>query len=288
MGLRIWTTAMAAILTACALPARPAGPVHSRFYADVDLRIGVHSDVPGIGLYRDHKWSGLDVAVADYVMTRLHVPFSLAHPHLYTADPANLDSILLNGTYDLLIVSYSITDGRTDQGISFSAPYLLSYQGILIRSADAHAISSVGDLRGRKVCTGPTDTTPYQHLRSLNQNSHFGMMLSTEIDSHSCVDDLRQHLVDAVVSDDTILVGYQRMYPGLRLVGKVWPRPEQYGIGFIAKTPADAAVLDAAVHQMISDGSWAKAIVASFCPGATTAAPPCRTAQLFLDRPPQW
>jgi glutamate transport system substrate-binding protein len=221
-------------------------------------------------------------------MTWLHVPPSPTH---FTAVDrvSNRGDLLLHGPVDLIIIAnYSITDGRKRQGISFSAPYLMSYQGILTRSADGHAIRSVKDLRGLKVCTGPADTTPYQHLMRVNQDDHLNVIISTENDSAGCVTDLLGNRVDAVVGDDTILIGFQRQKPHMLTLAHVilWRNPEQYGIGFIAKTPADAAVFNAAIHQMIRDGSWKKAIVDNFCPGAADLASPCSDAKLFLDSPP--
>jgi glutamate transport system substrate-binding protein len=283
------TAAMAASLAGCGQDRPPRAAAHSRFYHDLDLRIGVHSDQPGIGLYdfRVNKWSGLDITVADYVLTRLGIPFSAENPHIYTVDTTDRDKALLNNTDDLVIASYSITDGRIRKGITFTIPYLLSYQDILIRGTDAAAITSVDGLRGRKVCTGPSNGTPYEHLAAVSKARRLGVIIKPEIGSWLCVDMLLKHRVDAVVSDNAILFGYQRLHPALALVGtKVWPRPEQYGIGFIAKTPADVTELNAAIRQMITDGSWAKAIVSTFCPDSAPGAAPCRLARTFLDNPP--
>jgi glutamate transport system substrate-binding protein len=287
---RIWIAIVAAAVTAaaCGHAARPAPPAHSRFYRELNLRIGVHSDEPGIGLFQSptNQWSGLDISVADYIMKWLHIPFSSANPHFYSVDITDRDVALVKGIDDLVIASYSITDGRIREGISFTIPYLLSFQDILIRSADAGPIKSVDDLRGRKVCTGPATSTPYQHLVAVNRARHLGITIVPLIGDWVCVDRLLNRDVDAVVGDDAILYGYQILHPGLTLVGtRIWPRPEQYGVGFIAKTPADAAELNAAVREMIRDGSWAKAIAANFCPGSH-AATPCREARLFLDSPP--
>jgi ABC-type amino acid transport substrate-binding protein len=286
----IGIAAMAAVVVAsCSHTPQPPDPVHSRFYQDANLRIGVHSDEPGIGLYQPatYTWSGLDISVADSVMTWLHVPYSQSDTHFSSVDTKDRDTALLKGTEDLIIASYSIDDGRIREGISFSVPYLLSYQDILVRSAEARTIKSVADLRGKKVCTGPKSSTPYQHLYAVNAERHLGITIRPEIGDWVCVDNLVGNKVDAVVGDDAILYGYQSLHPGLAIVGtKVWPRPEQYGVGFIARSPEDAKEINAAIHAMIRDGSWARAIVASFCPAGYSTAAPCPEARLFLDNPP--
>lgn len=280
--------AVGLIAAACSSPQQPQlAAVHSRFYGNINLRIGVRADLPGIGFYdsRTYEWSGLDIAVARYVMTQLHVPS--ADSHFDPVQPADRDHRLLNRGDDLIIAAYSITDGRIQEGISFTIPYLLSYQDILIRSADAGAIRSVASLRGRSVCAGSPSTTPYQHVLALNQSLHLGVKMVPGVGVLECLDKLIHKNADAVVSDAAILNGYLAQNPGLRLVGtKVWPRPEQWGIGFIAGTPADARELNAIIRKMFDDGSWKKAITSSFCPGIRPSEPPCRIARIFLDNAP--
>jgi glutamate transport system substrate-binding protein len=295
---RRWSTIWFSLMTACVLLAAAAcsharhpahQAVHSRFYGNAKLRIGINPDQPGVGHYesKTNQWSGMDVAVADYLLTYLHVPFSRDTPHIAPVQTGDRDDHMLNHTDDLVIASYSITDARIAKGISFTIPYLLSFQDILIRSADIAAIKSVNDLAGKRVCTPPETSTPYQHLVTLNQKSHLGATLDPEPGNQICVDKLLGNKTDAVVTDSAILYGFQATNPSLHLVGtKVWPRPEQYGVGLIAETPADVSELNTAIKHMITDESWRKAVITSFCPGAHPTDPPCPVAKIFLDSPP--
>jgi glutamate transport system substrate-binding protein len=254
---------------------------------DTKLRIGVHSNIPGIGYDEpsSYQWSGLDIEVARYILKWLHIPSSskssdASRTHLYGIDSTDRDTALRQHDVDLIIASYSITDGRIKEGISFSIPYLLSFQGILVRPEDAGIIKTVDDLRGKKVCAGPPDGTPYQHLASLNETRRLNITIKSEIGPDACVADLRNKTVDAVVNDDAVLLGY--LADGLVLTDtKIWPRPEQYGVGFTG-SPADAEEINAAIRSMIRDGSWRKAVIDSFCPTAD----PCSEANIFLDNPP--
>jgi glutamate transport system substrate-binding protein len=260
---------------------------------DKSLRIGVHNSEPGIGFQNvaTDQWSGLDIDVARYIMHWLGIPYSTSSSdsdssdtHLYQIDTVDRDSALLNGNVDLIIASYSITDGRVKKGISFTIPYLQTFQGILVRSHDAGKIKTLDDLRGQKVCAGPSNSTPYQHLDYLNKAQNLDITISKNAAGpEQCVTDLTDGAVNAVVYDDTILLGYQRQDPELALVdNKIWPRPEQYGVGFISKTPADAEDLNAAIRSMVRDGSWEKAIIENFCPTDVR----CRQADILLASPP--
>lgn len=272
-----------------------SSPVHSRFYAKKDLRFGSFDDLPGIGVYNaaTYQWSGLDVSVARYVMTALHIDYSLTDPHLHPVPVGDRDAHVLQGIDDLVIGAYSITDARVQEGITFTVPYLISYQDILIRTSDSQTIKTLADLRGKKVCTGPTSTTPYQHLVLLNKGYQgappLGAILDHRAENVECINRLLDHKDDAMITDSSILSGFQSEHKKeLFLVGvKVWPRPEKYGIGFVAKSPADAAELNDIVHKMILDGAWRKALIENFCPaGSRPNAPPCHTAQVFIDDQP--
>jgi glutamate transport system substrate-binding protein len=264
-------------------------PAHSRFYRDTGLRIGTQVDQPGLGFYdtNTYRWSGLDVDVANYVMAKLQVATTSSNPHIYPVLAEDRENQLLGNEKDLIVANYSITDGRIQMGITFTMPYLLSYQDILVGPADAGTIKTVDDLRGKRVCAGAQGTTPFNHLMMLNQTRNLGMILHPEVGTKVCADKLAKGQVDAFVSDSAILFGYLTAYPKLHLVGtKVWPRPEQYGIGLIARTPADAGELNAIIKQMIKDGSWRTAVISNFCPHNRPGDPPCRVARIFLDNPP--
>ncbi|WP_214111103.1 transporter substrate-binding domain-containing protein [Acrocarpospora catenulata] len=247
-----------------------------------ELRVGVYADIPGIG-ERDAagRWSGFEITLVEQVLHRLGTRASF---RAVTAEER--DARLLGGELDLVVATYSITDERIARGIAFTVPYLLSYQDILIRGTDAEVIRTVADLRGRRVCTGPPNATPYQHLASVNRGQDLGIEIVTRASSSPlCVDLLMAGTVDAVVSDAAILSASVLRHPGLRLAGtRIWPRPEQYAFGLAGPAAARTERLDAAIREMVADGSWRRALIDSFCPGG--GEPPCHTAQVFLKYPP--
>jgi glutamate transport system substrate-binding protein len=276
------------VITGCG-SSDPPTPRHSRFFNQSDLHIGVLDDQAQIGLYdrATKHWSGFEIDVATYVMGKLRVTSGPRQPILYSVRSADRQKSLLTGGNDLVIASYSITDERIRQGVSFSRPYLLSFQDILMRRSEAGSIKGIADLRGRKVCTGPVGSTPYQQLRFINQQRKIGIEIYPDIGNQTCVQKLLEKKVDAVVSDVAVILGDLAEHPDLQLVGvKVWPRPEQYGIGFIPRSQADIDEVNAVVKQMLNDGSWRKMVIRNFCLTQVPGDKPCTAARLFLDNPP--
>jgi glutamate transport system substrate-binding protein len=276
------------VITGCGPADRPA-PRHSRFFDKADLHIGVMDDQAQLGLYdrATKQWSGFEIDVAKYVMGRLQVRSSPRQPIFYSVRSADRRKSLLSDGNDLVIASYSITDERIRQGISFSRPYLFSFHDILIRRSKAGLIKSISDLSGRKVCTGPVDSTPYQQLEFIDRRRGLGIEVVPDIGNQACVQKLLADEVDAVVGDVALIFGNLAEHPELQMVGvKVWPRPEQYGIGFIARSPADVDEINAAVKAMLNDGTWRKIVIRNFCPTQPDGGEPCSAARFFLDNPP--
>lgn len=276
------------LISGCDSSDRPA-PGHSRFFNKADLHIGVFDDQTYLGLYdrAGKRWSGFEIDVATYVMGKLGVNSGPRQPIFYSVRPADRKKSLLSGGNDLVIASYSITDERIREGVSFSRPYLFSFQDILVRRTEAGTIKGINDLRGRKVCTAPVDSTPYQQLAFINRQRELGIEIYPDIGNQACVRRLLEKKVDAVISDVAVIMGNLADHPDLHLVGvKVWPRPEQYGIGFVARSQADIDEINAAVKEMLTDGTWRKIVIQNFCPAHRPGAEPCAAARLFLDNPP--
>jgi glutamate transport system substrate-binding protein len=250
-------------------------------------------DLPGIDLKDNftYQWSGLDVSVAEYVMKALNVAYGSPDSRITDITADQRESRALNSPDGLVLGAFSITDARIREGITFTTPYLYSYQDVLVRNADAGTVTSVADLHGKRVCTGSKGTTPYEHMLELNQGALGGPPLDAILDPQpsedACIRQLDSRNDDAFVSDSAVLYGFQIRHPELHQVNiKVWPRPEQYGIGFRAQSPEDKAELDTIIWKMISDGTWRQAIISNFCPDLKRADPPCPIADVFINNPP--
>ncbi|MBF0672809.1 MAG: glutamate ABC transporter substrate-binding protein [Salinibacterium sp.] len=218
--------AAALVLTGCAGgdSGNGGGTTDGEGTASGSITIGVKEDQPGLG-YLDAatgERSGFDIEIAKWVAEEL----GYAEDQIeWEAIPsANRESALVNGDVDLYVGTYSITDSRKEQ-IDFAGPYFVTGQGLLV-AADEESIQSEEDLAGTTVCSA-TGSTPIQNIKD-----NFPDTETVEFDTYSqCVEALLDGQVDAVTTDQAILLGYASQDPdNLKVVGEPFT-VEKYGVG---------------------------------------------------------
>lgn len=186
--------------------------------------IGVKEDQPGLG-YLDAatgERTGFDIEIARWIAAELG--FSEDKIEFKSIPSANRESSIVNGDIDYYVGTYSITDKRKEQ-IDFAGPYFVTGQGLLV-AADNDTIKSEDDLAGTTVCSA-TGSTPIQNIKT-----NYPDTKTTEFDTYSqCVEALKDGQVDAVTTDQAILLGYASQDPeGLKVVGEPFS-VENYGVG---------------------------------------------------------
>jgi glutamate transport system substrate-binding protein len=207
------------------------------------VRIGVKEDQPGLG-YLDAatgERSGFDVEMATWIAASLG--FDADKIEFKAIPSANRESAIVNGDIDYYVGTYSITDKRKEQ-IDFAGPYFETGQGLLV-AADNDDIKGEDDLAGKTVCSA-TGSTPIQNIKD-----NFPDTKTEEFDTYSqCVEALNDGKVDAVTTDQAILIGYAAQFPDdLKVVGEPFST-ELYGIG-LAK---DDTALRGFINEMLTDG----------------------------------
>ncbi|MDA4892828.1 MULTISPECIES: glutamate ABC transporter substrate-binding protein [Microbacterium] len=195
------------------------------------VTIGVKEDQPGLG-YLDpvtNERTGFDVDIARWMAASLG--FDEDKLEFQAIASANREQALVNGDIDYYVGTYSITDKRKEQ-ISFAGPYFLTGQGLLV-AADSD-IKSVDDLSASTTVCSATGSTPIQNIKE-----NYPEVPTKEYDTYSkCVEDLKNGQVDAVTTDEAILIGYAAQDPdNLKVVGKPFSE-ERYGIGVSKNDPA--------------------------------------------------
>lgn len=188
------------------------------------LRIGVKQDQPGLG-FKDAatgEYTGFDIEIAKWIAASLGV--SKDKIEFKPIPSANRESAITNGDIDYYVGTYSITDKRK-QLIDFAGPYFVTGQGLLVKK-DNTTINSEKDLAGKNVCSA-TGSTPIQNIKA-----NFPGTKTTEFDTYSqCVEALKSGQVDAVTTDQAILLGYSSQDPeALKVVGEPFT-VEKYGVG---------------------------------------------------------
>ena len=218
------------------------------------LVVGTKFDQPLFGV-RDPAtgvMSGFDVEIARIVARRVFGSTIARNLRFVETPSKTRESALTTGAVDLVVATYSITPER-DTVVDFAGPYSTSGQSLLTRSADT-SIGGVDDLAGRRVCTvnGSTSAT----VLAAKAPTALPVLLDTY---SACVAALQAGSVDAVTTDEGILLGYVATDPsGLRLAGRPFTT-EYYGIGIAQGDRVLARKIDAALTASFEDGTWRRA-----------------------------
>ncbi|MFI7091271.1 glutamate ABC transporter substrate-binding protein [Streptomyces lydicus] len=230
----------------------PESPTWERAKRRGHLVIGVKEDQPYLG-EKDPAtgvYTGFDIEIAKMMSAALGFPPSTIQ--FQTISSANRETALQNGQIDMYVGTYTINDKRKKL-VGFAGPYYLAGQSLLVRT-DENDIKGPQDLAGKRVCSA-AGSTPYQRIQA-----EYPKAVLVAYDTYSvCVDNLLTYQVDAVTTDDAILLGYAAKVPEeLKVVGKPFSE-EPYGIGVPRADNALRFALNDALAAAEKNGNWRKA-----------------------------
>ncbi|MET9801045.1 glutamate ABC transporter substrate-binding protein [Streptomyces sp. NPDC006368] len=230
----------------------PDSPTWNRAERRGRLIVGVKEDQPYMG-EKDPatgRYSGFDIEIAR--MTAASLGFDPATTEFRTIASANRETALQNGQIDYYVGTYTINDNRK-RLVGFAGPYYRAGQSLLVRT-DENDIKGPRDLAGKRVCSA-AGSTPYQRIAEEYPEADL-----VAYDTYSvCVDNLLTYQVDAVTTDDTILMGYAAKVPDeLKVAGKPFSE-EPYGIGVPRPDNALRLAVDDAIEANEKNGNWKKA-----------------------------
>ncbi len=240
-----------------------------------EITIGVKYDQPGIGYLEPgaDEPSGFDIEMGKIIAAQLGIdPENITWEETVSD---NREPFLENGTVDIVIASYSITDERRAV-VGQAGPYYLTGQQLLVREEDKESITGPDDLEGVKVCS-VTGSTSIETV-----TEEYGAD-PVPFDTYSdCVTQLQNGSVDAVTTDGAILLGYAAQAPDeLEVVGEPFSE-ERYGIGFAPDDQAMCDFLKEAIQTSYDDGTWAEAFEATLGEsGVETPEPPAVDAECY-------
>jgi polar amino acid transport system substrate-binding protein len=153
-----------------------------------------------------------------------------------------------SGTVDLVADAYTITCYRRTQ-VDFSSVYYHAIQRVLVpKTSTAH---SIADLAHKRVCATAGSTT----IKTLAKLPYH-LIPYPVAQRTDCLVALQEGLVDAISSDDAILLGLKTQDPQTKIVG---PRiaDEPYGIAINKQHPEFVRFVNAVLARMRRDGRWA-------------------------------
>lgn len=215
---------------------------------DGAFKIGIKFDQPGLGFREsDGSFTGFDVDMARAIAEGLG--HSEDDIEFVEAVSANRETFLQNGTVDMILATYSITDERKEV-VDFAGPYYVAGQDLLVRS-DNTDITGPETLNGKRLCS-VTGSTSAQKVK----DEYADQVQLQELDSYGkCVEALLGGQIDAVTTDDIILAGYAQQNPGeLKVVGAPFSE-ERYGVG-LPKDSADRDEINDLIEEAFTDGTW--------------------------------
>lgn len=229
--------------------------------------IGVKEDQPNLG-YKDpttNEYSGFDISIAKLIAAKLG--YGEDKIQFKAIPSANREQAIVNGDIDYYVGTYSITDKRKQQ-ISFAGPYYVAGQDLLVRKDDT-SITGPDTLAGKTVCSA-TGSTSIQRIKDEYKDAK-----TVEFEKYSqCVDALLNKQVDAVTTDDAILLGYAAQQPDkLKVVGKPFSE-EKYGVGLNKDDSALRGKINDIIEAAEKDGEWQSIYDATLGKSGSTATAP--------------
>jgi glutamate transport system substrate-binding protein len=239
--------------------------------------VGVKFDVPLFGLRDDATGAltGFDVELARVVAAELFPDdpsASTSRVEFVEAISKRREELLTGGAVDLVLSTYTINEARK-QLVDFAGPYYIAGQDILAKTSDITSgrISGVGDLNGKKVCS-VTGSTSLNNVRAAAPKADTSITFDRYSD---CYEALKRGEVDAVTTDDVILLGLlQQDRSQFGLTGNPY-RTEPYGIGVRKGDDAMRSFVNDVLERAQGDGRWQAAFEKTLgTVGAVTPVPP--------------
>lgn len=233
-----------------------------------EIKIGVKFDQPGIGNLEPGSEDpvGFDIEMGKILAAKLGIAEDKIEWVETISD--NREPYLKDGTVDLVLASYSITDERR-QEVGQAGPYYETGQQLLIRSESEGEIKGPEDLKSVKVCS-VEGSTSLQRVEDEYGASPVPFGTYSE-----CVDQLENKTVDAVTTDGAILLGYAAQNPDeLKVVGEPFST-ERYGVGYNKDAEGMCEFINETLQASFDDGTWAEAFEATLGEsGVETPEPP--------------
>lgn len=221
--------------------------------ADADaITVGVKFDQPGIGFLPagEDVPTGIDIEIAEIIAGQLGIEPENIEWTETVSD--NREPFLQQGTVDIVVASYSITDERR-QVVGQTGPYYVTGQQILVREDDAETITGPEQLADIATCS-VTGSTSLDNV--VNDYGAEPVPFDTYSD---CVTQLQNGSVDAVTTDGAILLGYAAQDPDeLEVVGEPFSE-ERYGIGYSHGDTEFCEFINESLQEAYDNGDWAEA-----------------------------
>ncbi|SBW28926.1 ABC transporter periplasmic protein [Candidatus Protofrankia californiensis] len=234
-------------------PTFAAGTTMARLAEAGKVTVGTKFDQPLFGLKGlNGEIAGFDAEIAKIISAGLGInPGDIT---FVETPSAQREGAIQQGKVDFVVATYTINDKRK-QLVSFAGPYYQAGQDIMVKK-DNTTITGPESLRAAnaKVCS-VSGSTPAEKIKEYVDTSNIVLF-----DVYSkCADALRTGQVDAVTTDNVVLLGLvDSSGSAFKLVGKPFTT-EPYGVGIKKGDTAFCHFIDEQLTAASADGRYAKA-----------------------------
>jgi glutamate transport system substrate-binding protein len=232
-----------------------AGSTMERLNKAQAVKVGTKFDQPGFGLKGlSGKPEGFDVEVAKIIVKELGIPEDKIE---YVETPSKVrEDVIVNGNVDFVVATYTINDKRKER-IAFAGPYYEAGQNIMVKADDTSITGPDSFKDGTKKVCSVTGSTPAEEIKKSVKDVATQLVLFDTYDK--CRDALKGGQVNAVTTDNVILLGYIAKEEGqYKLAGDNFTK-EPYGIGVKLEDKDFRTFINDTLEKAYSDGSWKKA-----------------------------
>ncbi len=230
----------------------PEGSTMARIQEEGTITVGTKFDQPLFGLKRatTGEVEGFDVEIAKLIAEAIGPDVEV---EFVETPSAVREDVLVKGDVDMVVATYTINDKRKER-VGFAGPYYVAGQDIMVPAGNPEGIQGVDDLNGKRVCS-VTGSTSIENVRKEAPDAEV-----TEFGTYSqCADAMRDGRVDAVSTDNVILLGLVEESDGaFELVGNPFTT-EPYGIGVPKDDTELRSFINDRLEEIFENGEWAEA-----------------------------
>jgi polar amino acid transport system substrate-binding protein len=194
---------------------------------------------------------GLDIDVLKAVTKRIFASDDPKHLRLKAIKYADRIGSIVRGPknngVDIVADTFTMNCARWSL-INFSSQYFDAAQKILVLGTSS--AKGLADLSGKKVCAAKGSTS-VDNIR----NGNPAVLIVEVADQTDCLLKLQSSQIDAISTDDTILLGLAAQDPTLKLLPDAFS-PEPYGLGLPKDDRKFTRFVNAVLEEMRANGEW--------------------------------
>ena len=164
--------------------------------------VGVKTDSPPFGFYKDKKLVGIDIEIAQAIAQDIFEEDYRGHIEYKAVNAQNRISKLNSKEVDILVATMSVNDKRK-LILDFSMPYFTTAQKIMVRNTSKISSLQYFNKAGRLAII--MGTTGEKVARFVCPNANL-VAVKTYTEAINLLNNMQ---VDAVLGDDSILAGFK-------------------------------------------------------------------------------